>query len=525
MATIKGIYAREIIESRGIPTVECTLWLDNGGVVATGVPSGTSVGKYEAVELRDNQPDRMNGKGVLGAVENINSIIAPQIIGKDPTEQFEIDQLMVNLDGTPNKSKLGANAILAVSQAVLKAGALATGMPLYYYVQQKYQLVDNLYMPSSIFSLVNGGEHGADNLDIQEFQVIPASHLDFLSGLNIGVTVFHTLEKVLVSKGAIHSTGIVGGFTPNLYSNSDVFEILVETIKATPYTFSQDLFFGVDAAAAELYHNGRYKLKDRTEPYSTDEFIDYYKKLRDLYHVFYIEDPFMEDDVDGWAKLTREIGDTTKIVGDKLLATNPQKTQNAIDNKLCNTLTVKPNQTGTISETIEVIKIAKNVGWQVIMSHRSGETNDDLVADLAVGLGVDYTKFGPVSGGERVAKYNRLLQINTEISKNLASEQTPPTTPQVTASSGARPVADSASTSISVPSPEPAPGPRLTSSSKPNPDSEHISSLEPNPASASIPESTPTIAPPSAPALASIPESTPTPSSNPNPTLSPDNQS
>jgi len=426
MPTIKGIYAREIIDSRGIPTIECTLWLDNGNIVATGVPSGTSVGKYEAIELRDNQPERMNGKGVLRAVDNINSIIAPQIVGKDPSEQFEIDQLMVNLDGTPNKSKLGANAILAVSQAVLKAGALAAGIPLYYYIQQKYQLVDNLYMPTSIFSLVNGGEHGADNLDIQEFQVIPASHLDFSNGLNMGVTMFYTLEKVLISKGAIHSTGIVGGFTPNLYSNSDVFEILVETVKATSYTFAQDLFFGVDVAASEIYTNGKYKLKDRTEPYSTSELIDYYKKLRDLYHVFYIEDPFTEDDVQGWTTLTKDLGETTKIVGDKLLVTNPQKTQAAIDAKLCNTLIVKPNQTGTISETLEVIKVAKQVGWQIIMSHRSGETNDDLIADLAVGVGSDYTKFGPVSSGERVAKYNRLLQINTEINQSLSTEETPP---------------------------------------------------------------------------------------------------
>lgn len=426
MPTIQGVYAREIIDSRGIPTIECTMWLDNGSIVATGVPSGTSVGKYEALELRDNQPERMNGKGVLTAVNNINNIIGPQVIGKDPSQQFEIDQLMVSLDGTPNKSKLGANAILAVSQAVLKAGALANGIPLYYYIQQKYQLVDNLYMPTSIFTLVNGGEHGADNLDIQEFQVIPASHIDFTNGLNMGVTMFHTLEKVLVSKGAIHSTGIVGGFTPNLYSNSDVFEILVETVKATPYTFSQDLFFGVDVAASEIYSNGKYKLKDRSEPYNTTELIDYYKKLRDLYHVFYIEDPFTEDDHAGWTTLTKDLGETTKIVGDKLLVTNPHKMQQAIDAKLCNTLIVKPNQTGTISETLEVIKIAKQVGWQIIMSHRSGETNDDLIADLAVGVGSDYTKFGPVSSGERVAKYNRLLQINTEIGQNLSVEQTPP---------------------------------------------------------------------------------------------------
>jgi enolase len=423
MSKIQGVYAREILDSRGIPTIECTMWLDSGAIVATGVPSGTSVGKYEAVELRDNQPNRMDGKGVLQAVDNINNVIAPQVIGKDPANQFEIDQLLVNLDGTANKSRLGANAILAVSQAVLKAGALSSGLPLYYFVQQKYQLVDNLYMPTSIFSLINGGDHGADNLDIQEFQVIPASHMNFLDGLNMGVNIFHTLEKVLVSKGAVHSTGIVGGFTPNLYSNSDVFEIMVETIKATTYTFAQDLFFGIDVAASEIYSGGKYKLKDRADAYSTSELIEYYKKIRDLYHVFYIEDPFYEDDLEGWKTLTKDLGETTKIVGDSLLVTNPKKTQDAIAQKLCNTLIVKPNQSGTISETIEVIKIAKAEGWQVIMSHRSGETNDDLVADLSVGVGADYTKFGPPNRGERVSKYNRLLQINTEINQNIEAGQ------------------------------------------------------------------------------------------------------
>lgn len=431
MATIQGIYAREVLDSRGIPTIECTLWLDTGGIVATSVPGGTSVGKYEAKEIRDNDPNRMAGNGVLQAVSNINTVIAPQLIGKDPSQQLEIDQLLVNLDGTADKSKLGANAILAVSQAVIKAGALSMNMPLYYYVQQKYQLVETLYMPTSIFTLVNGGEHGADNLDIQEFQVIPASHTDFLSGLNMGVTIFHKLEEVLVMKGAIHSTGLVGGFTPNLYSNSDVFEIMIETVKATPYTFAQDLFFGVDVAAAEIYENGKYKLKDRSEPYDAAELLEYYKKIRDLYHVFYIEDPFQEDDLEAWKNITKELGETSKIVGDSLLVTNLAKTQEAIQNQTCNTILVKPNQAGTISETIEVIRTAKQAGWQIIMSHRSGETNDDLIADLAVGVGADYTKFGPPNRGERVAKYNRLLQISTEIDQNRA-EQPIPTPEQAT---------------------------------------------------------------------------------------------
>ncbi len=426
MAQISGVHAREILDSRGIPTIECTLWLDNNAIVVTDVPGGTSKGKYEAVELRDNDPEHMMGRGVLTAVNNINSIIAPQLIGKDPTHQTEIDQLLVDLDGTPDKSKLGANAILAVSQAVLKSGALSANVPLYFYIQQKYQIIQQLLIPTPIFTMVNGGEHGADNLDIQEFQIVPASHTDFMQSLEMAAALFQRFGEVLEMKGAVHSTGLVGGYTPNLYSNSDVFELLVETIKSTQYTFAQDLFFGVDVAASVLHDGGKYKLKDRTEPYSSKELLDYYKKLRELYHVFYIEDPFEEDDLKSWQSITAELGETTKIVGDSLLVTNKQKTLDAIEQKTCNTLLVKPNQTGTISETVEVVKIAKGAGWQTVMSHRSGETNDDIVADLAVGLGVDYTKFGPPNRGERVAKYNRLMQIYEEIkrSNEQANEQT-----------------------------------------------------------------------------------------------------
>lgn len=418
MAKIKGIYAREILDSRGIPTIECALWLDTGAVVATSVPTGTSVGKYEAHELRDGDANRMLGKGVLNAVNNINTIISQNLIGKDPTQQSEIDQLMVDLDGTPDKSKLGANAILAVSQAVMKAGAISLNVPLYYYIEQKYKIINQLNIPSCIYTIINGGEHGADNLDIQEFQIIPASHIDFSKSMDMAVTLQQKIEEILILKGATHSTGLVGGFTPNLYSNSDVFEILIETIKTSPYTFAQDLFFGVDVAAEQLFTNNKYVLRDKSQPYTSDELIEFYKKIRSLYHVFYIEDPFQEDDLSSWAKLTTELGETTKIVGDSFLATNLQKTQKAIQDKTCNSILVKPNQTGTISETIEVIKLAKSADWQVILSHRSGETNDDFIADFAVGVGADYTKFGPPNRGERIAKYNRLSQIDFEIKQN-----------------------------------------------------------------------------------------------------------
>lgn len=417
MPAIQGVYAREILDSRGLPTVECTLWLDSGATVTTSVPTGTSIGKFEALELRDSEETRMDGKGVLQAVNNVNNVIGPKLIGLDPTKQQEIDQMLIQLDGTANKSKLGANAILAVSQAVLKAGAAVSNLPLYYYVWQKYGLMPDLKVPSCIYTIVNGGEHGADNLDLQEFQIIPASHIDFPNSLSMAVSVFSKLEEVLIIKGAVHSVGLVGGFTPNLYSNTDVFEILIETTKATPYTFTQDLFFGVDAAASSFFKNGKYTLRDRSEGYSAEELIDYYKKIKDLYHVFYLEDPFREDDLKAWQELTREIGDTTKIIGDSLLATNKEKTLAAIKDKSCNSLLVKPNQVGTISETVDVLSVARSAGWQVIVSHRSGETNDDLIADFAVGVGADYCKFGPPNRGERTAKYNRLLQIDDELKR------------------------------------------------------------------------------------------------------------
>ncbi|HYD35848.1 MAG TPA: phosphopyruvate hydratase [Vitreimonas sp.] len=417
MASIQGLYGREILDSRGLPTVECTLWLDTGAVVVTSVPSGTSKGKNEALELRDNDSNWMWGHGVTQAVNNLNTVIAPALIGKDPTQQEEIDQLLISLDGTPNKSKLGANSLLAASQAVLKAAAASVNQPLYYYIQQKYQLAATLDMPSCIYCLINGGEHGADNLDIQEFHIIPASHTDYPTSLNMAVLLFHNLEEVLIAKGAIHSVGLQGGFAPNLYNNTDAFEILIETIKTSPYTFAQDLFFGVDIAASGLFQAGKYHLKDKTQAYNTQELIEYYKSMRNLYRVFYIEDPFEDNDEAGWEALTSEMGETTLIVGDDLLVTNKAKTQHAIDKKLCNAILIKPNQVGTITETIDVTKLAREAGWQIVISHRSGETGDDFIADFAVGVGAEYVKFGPANRGERVAKYNRLLQINAELAQ------------------------------------------------------------------------------------------------------------
>lgn len=415
MAVIQSVLAREIIDSRSFPTIETIMTLDNGIVVNSAVPSGTSTGKHEAVELRDGDQSRLYGKGVLRAVENVNTIIAPQIKGLDPTRQTSLDQLLVNLDGTPNKSKLGANAILSVSQAAAKAGAASVGLPLYEYFRQKYQFVQSLRIPTPIFNQINGGAHGAGNLDFQEFQVVPASNKPFHTALQIGVEVFMMLEQVLISKGAVHSTGIEGGFAPNLYTNVDALQLFYETLAKTQYTFAQDVFLGLDAASNYFFKNGKYKIRDRSEPFSTDEMIEFYRQLNTQFHAFAIEDGLAEDEWEGWTKMTKELQSTMLIIGDDLLTTNKQRVLKAVQEKACNGIIIKPNQIGTVSETVEVVKIAKDAGWQVIFSHRSGETTDDFIADMSVGLGGDYGKFGAPHRGERVAKYNRLLKIESEI--------------------------------------------------------------------------------------------------------------
>jgi len=394
-------------------------------MVTSSVPSGTSKGKYEALELRDKDPSHMNGLGVLKAVENINTVIGPQLIGQDPTKQAQLDQFLIQLDGTPNKSRLGANACIAVSQTLLKAGAASLGLGLYNYIFQSYRLITEMTMPAMVYTMISGGEHGAGNLDIQEYEVIPATFHSYNESLNMAVVYSQKLSEVLISKGAVHSVGLVGGYAPNLYNNSDTFEILVETAKATPFMFAQDFFLGVDVSAASFYEGGKYILKDKPQPYNSNELLEYYRQMKEKYHVVYIEDPFQEDDTDSWKKITEELGETTAIVGDDLLATNKERVQIAIKEKLCNAVLIKPNQIGTITETIEVIQMARAANWQVVVSHRSGETTDSLIADLAVGVGADYAKFGPPNRGERTVKLNRLLQIYAELASQAANSATP----------------------------------------------------------------------------------------------------
>lgn len=414
MAKIKSIKAREIFDSRGNPTVETRIDLEDGAAAIASIPSGASAGKYEAVELRDNDPNRFKGMGVLKAVNNVNQIIAPKLMGMEAENQPEIDQTLIKLDGTSNKSKLGANAILSVSQGVCEAAAASKKLSTYLYINHLYGQKDELRMPIPTFNLINGGRHGAGNLDFQEFHIISTPRKTYSENLQMAEEIYQSVKEVLIQHGAIHSVGDEGGFAPNLFTNLDALEVLLKAIGATKYQFKQDVFLGLDIAAKYFYQNGKYKIRDRTMPLPTEELINYYQELNAQYPLLTLEDPLIEDDWEGWQKVCQVLPGTL-IVGDDLLATNKQRVSEAIKKKACGAVLVKPNQVGTISETIEVIKIARQAEWKTIVSHRSGETNDDFIADFAVGVSADYTKFGAPARGERVAKYNRLLEIEKQL--------------------------------------------------------------------------------------------------------------
>lgn len=419
MSVISKIWAREILDSRGWPTVEAAGQLDNGQVAVFSVPAGASTGKHEALELRDQDPERLFGKGVLKAVDNVNNVLGKAISGRDPSLQREIDNILIELDGTKNKSKLGANAILAVSGLVLKLGALANRLTIYSWVNvlaQNEGLASQLRIPTPIFNLINGGLHGAANLDFQEFHLVPVSTKSYRESLRMAAEIYMAVGAKLSEKSAVHSVGDEGGYAPHLFSNMDALEVLVETIKGTKYELGKDLFLGLDAAASVFYSAGSYKIRDKTSLMDEQAMIDYYISLNDQYSLAILEDPLQEDAWDGWKSLTERIGTQTVVVGDDLLVTNLERLKKAVSEKACNGILVKPNQVGTIIETIDVIRAAREAGMKVVVSHRSGETNDWLIADFAVGVGADYVKFGAPARGERVAKYNRLLSIDTELS-------------------------------------------------------------------------------------------------------------
>lgn len=419
MAKIVKVWARELLDSHGIPTVECACQLDSGHVAVSSVPSGTSTGSHEALELRDNDSARFLGKGVLKAVSNVNQIIGPAVVGMDPTDLEGIDMKIIELDPTENKSKLGANSTLAVSEVVTKAGAVAAGLSLYnwvYSLSQKKGIPLTKKIPTPLFNMINGGLHGAGNLDFQEFWVIPAVSKPYLEALQAGVEIYMTIGENLKRRGAIHSVGDEGGYAPNLFTNADAFEILVESIKQTPYEMGRDVFLGLDVAANNFFTSSEYSIRDRSAPLGEDAMIEYYKEINQNFHFALIEDPLHEDAWDGWKRLLEAIGSQTTIIGDDLLVTNVKRVQKAILEKACNAILVKPNQVGTITETLNVVKVARDANWKVIVSHRSGETNDWFIADFAVGVGADYVKFGAPARGERVAKYNRLSSIALELS-------------------------------------------------------------------------------------------------------------
>lgn len=415
---ITKIEAREILDSRGFPTIETEVILADGSLGVASIPSDGMRGKDEAIELRDNDPKRFHGYGVLQAVKNVNEIIAPRLINFDAAYQGKIDQFLISLDAILNKSKLGSNALLSVSQAVLEASAASYKLPIYTYLWQKYQLADkNTPLPGPIFSLINGRGHGSNNLDFQDFQIIPSRRKNYHDVLKAGEEIYQALRNILIYRGATFSVGDDGSYNPKLFTNLDALEILLEAITETGYEINSDIFLGMDVDADNFYNNGFYKIRDRTQPFSRDEMIKYYQNLNSQYHLFSISDPLMSDDWDGWEDLEKKIGEFTLIIGDDLLTSSKKRIKKAFEKSVCQAILIKPTQLGTISETVEIIKICRRQGWKIIVSNCLGETNDDFIADFSCGMGADYSKFGAPARGERVAKYNRLLKIADDIRK------------------------------------------------------------------------------------------------------------
>lgn len=408
MGKIKDIKAREILDSRGNPTVEVDVILENGVMGRAAVPSGASTGIREALELRDNDKNRYMGKGVLKAVNNVNTEIRDLVIGMESTNQKEIDYKMIELDGTETKSRLGANAMLGVSMAVLKASANEKNIPLYKYIG------DGKTLPVPMMNILNGGAHADNKLDFQEFMIIPQAST-IKERVRIGAEVFHNLKNVLKSKGLATSVGDEGGFAPNLENNTEGFELIIEAIKKAGYVPGVDVKLGIDVAASEFYEDGKYVLAGEGRSLTTDELIEFYKELCSKYPIISIEDPVDENDWEGFRKITEELGDKVQLVGDDLFVTNKKCLQKGIDNHAGNAILLKVNQIGTITETLETIELARKNNYKTIISHRSGETEDTTIASLAVGLDLGQIKTGSLSRTDRVCKYNELMRIEEEL--------------------------------------------------------------------------------------------------------------
>jgi len=416
MSTIKTIKAREILDSRGNPTLEVEVVLFDGTIGRAAVPSGASTGKYEAVELRDEDSSRFNGLGVLKAVAHVNKHIATTISGMPATDQAAVDQKLIELDGTADKSNLGANAILGTSLAVAHAAANSLGMPLYRYLGR----VDAYTLPVPMMNILNGGKHAANSTDFQEFMVVPTGANSFNHALQICSEVYHCLKGVLKDKGLNTNVGDEGGFAPSLSSNKQAVEAILLAIEKAGYKPGKDCFIALDPAASEFYKDGRYILAKEGTTLSSNEMADYYVKWAHDYPLISIEDGMAEDDWDGWQLLTEKLGSQIQLVGDDLYVTNVNRLSQGISLKASNSILIKPNQIGTLTETIAAIKMAQQTGWTAVVSHRSGETEDTTIADLAVGLNTGLIKAGAPCRSERVAKYNRLLRIEDELGQSVS---------------------------------------------------------------------------------------------------------
>ncbi|OQA09888.1 MAG: Enolase [Firmicutes bacterium ADurb.Bin373] len=408
---IEEIVAREILDSRGNPTVEVDLYLEDGTMGRAAVPSGASTGAYEAVELRDEDKTRYNGKGVLTAVENVNSIIAPEIEGYDATDQIGVDQAMIELDGTPNKGRFGANAILAVSMAAAKAAAQALGLPLYQYLGGANAKV----LPAPMMNILNGGKHADNNVDIQEFMIMPVGAQSFAEALRMGTEVYHQLKSVLKKRGLNTAVGDEGGFAPMLGSNEEALEVIMEAIAASGYQPGAEIMIALDAAATEFCKDGKYVFAMEGTSRSAAEMVQYYAMLVDKYPIISIEDGLAEDDWEGWLGLTETLGGKVQIVGDDLFVTNTSRLARGIESGVANSILIKLNQIGTITETLDAIEMARQAGYTSVVSHRSGETEDTTIADLVVAVNAGQIKTGAPCRTDRVAKYNQLLRIEEEL--------------------------------------------------------------------------------------------------------------
>jgi len=410
MSIITGVWAREILDSRGNPTVECEVILETGDVGRAAVPSGASTGSREALELRDKE-DRYMGKGVMQAVENVRGEIAGSVIGMDATRQVSLDNALIDLDGTENKDRLGANALLGVSMAASRAAASFMGMPLYQYLGG----ANAKLLPVPLMNIINGGEHAPNNLDIQEFMVMPLSPDTFAEALRMGAEIFHNLKSILAKDGHVTSVGDEGGFAPNLKSHAEAFQYITRACEAAGYEPGKDIGYAIDAAASEFYKDGKYVLAGENKTLSSAELVDFYDDLASQFPLISIEDGFAEADWDGFALQTEKMGDRIQLVGDDLFVTNPDILAEGIDKEICNSILIKLNQIGTVTETLDTIELAKTAGYTNVVSHRSGETGDHFIADLAVAVNAGQIKTGSLSRTDRVAKYNQLLRIEEDL--------------------------------------------------------------------------------------------------------------